>query len=108
MSDVPLPGIDMTAFADPPVSARVPWWVIPALGAMVFTIFWVALGLAFLWGNETQQTTMLTAAVTLSSGVLGYFFGSSSSNQRKDETIARMKGVPPDSPVAIAVSNPAP
>jgi hypothetical protein len=78
--DRPLPQL-------PPV---MPWGVLPGLAALVLLIFAGGFVAAFMWGNETQQTTMLTASVTLSGMAVGYFFQSSFGSQKKDETMARI------------------
>lgn len=67
---------------------QAPWWALYALGAFVLAIFAGGLVASFAWGNDTQRTTMLTAAVTLAAGVAGYFYGSSKGSDKKDDTIA--------------------
>jgi hypothetical protein len=74
----------------PPLPPVMPWAVLPGLAAMVLLIFAGGFVAAFIWGNETQQTTMLTASVTLSGMAVGYFFQSSFGSQKKDETMARI------------------
>lgn len=71
---------------------ELPWWVLPSLGAAVLVIFATALALAFIMGNETQETTMLTATVTLATGVVGYYYGSSASSAKKDAALANAAG----------------
>lgn len=69
---------------------KMPWWVLPGLGAMVLAGFFGALiGSCFI-GNDTLQTTMFTAQVTMAAGVVGFYFGSSSSSRRKDDALATM------------------
>ncbi len=74
----------------PQLPPAMPWWVLPGIAAMVLLIFAAGMAAAFAIGNETQQTTMLTAAVTLSGLAVGYFFQSSLGSQKKDEAMARI------------------
>lgn len=86
-----------------------PWWVLPGLALIAEIIFAAGLALSFAFGNETQQTTMLTAAIGLSATAFGFFYQSSMSGRKKDETIASLakgNGSQTDQPVAIAISNP--
>lgn len=64
-----------------------PWWVLPSIGGTVLVLFAAALVMACLSGNETLQTTMITATVTLATAVVSYFFGSSNSSRRKDDAL---------------------
>lgn len=93
----------------PRLPQPLPWWVMPCLGAMVLLLFGAGLIAAFAFGNETQQTTMLTATVTLATAVIAFYYGSSNGSQRKDDAIAaRAQSGQPDQPMAIAISNPEP
>jgi len=44
---------------------RTPWWVLPGLGVLVVLSFDGALASMVHSGNETQITTLITAAVTM-------------------------------------------
>lgn len=91
------------------LSPTMPWWVLPGLALIAEVIFASGLALSFSYGNETQQTTMLTAAIGLSATAFGFFYQSSMSGRKKDETIASLakaNGGSPDQPVAIAINNP--
>lgn len=76
--------------------SKVPWWVLPGLGAMVLSGFFGALIASCFVGNETLQTTMFTAQVTMAAGVVGFYFGSSSGSQKKDDALARAAGQAPE------------
>lgn len=102
MSDSP--PIDRSPVQSPP---PMPWWVLPGLALIAEAVFSSGLALAFIYGNETQQTTMLTAAIGLSATAFGFFYQSSFSGRKKDETIASLakgNGAQQDQPVAIAIS----
>src|SRR3954468_1850865 len=71
----------------PPV---IPWWVLPGLAVNAELIFAIGLWASFAFGNETQQTTMLTAAITLALMAGGFFFQSSLGSQKNQETMARI------------------
>ena len=81
---------DVSLVPPPPASSSnaQPWWILPALGALVIVSFDGALAAMIHGGNETQVTTLITAAVTMQGAVIGYFFGSSASSARKDETLS--------------------
>jgi len=82
-----------------------PWWVLPGLALIAEIIFSAGLALAFIRGNETQQTTMLTAAIGLSATAFGFFYQSSLGSKQAAATIAeKLNGASQDKPVAIAVS----
>lgn len=68
---------------------QMPWWILPGLGALVLMIFAGAVVASCFIGNETLQTTMFTAAVTMAGGVVAFYWGSSQGSQKKDETIAQ-------------------
>jgi hypothetical protein len=67
---------------------QLPWWVLPSLALGVLMIFAGALVASCFVGDTTLRTTMFTAAVTLATTAVGFYFGSSNGSQRKDETIA--------------------
>lgn len=94
---------------EPILAPPMPWWVLPGLALIAEIIFACGMALSFAYGNETQQTTMLTAAIGLSATAFGFFYQSSISGRKKDETIASLakgNGAQPDQPVAIAINNP--
>jgi hypothetical protein len=72
-----------------------PWWVLPLLGAMTLGIFAGALTASCFVGDTTLRTTMFTAAVTITSQAVGYYFGSSAGSSKKDETIAAQAATAP-------------
>lgn len=70
------------------------------LGAMILTIFGGTLAASCFVGDTTLRTTMFTAAVTITSQAVGYYFGSSAGSSKKDETIAaQAAGTPGPAPV---------
>lgn len=66
-----------------------PWWVLPALATVVLAIFAGALAASCFLADTTLRTTMFTGSLALATSAAGYFFGSSQSSQKKDETIAQ-------------------
>ena len=78
---------------------HMPWWILPSLALLILLIFAGALVASCFVGDSTLRTTMFTAAVTLATGAVGYYFGSSAGSQKKDDQIAR-------STAALAVSTP--
>lgn len=80
---------------------QAPWWANYALGGAILVVFAGALAASCMIGNDTLRTTMLTASVTLASMVAGYFFGSSQSSAKKDDSLAAANA-------ALAQSTPVP
>jgi len=79
----------------PPLAAR----VMPVIALVVLAIFAAALAASCFLGNDTLRTQMFTGALTLATGVAGYYFGSSAGSAKKDDTIAA-------SSAALATSTP--
>lgn len=65
-----------------------PWWVLPGLAVVAMTIFGGGLAASAFMADGTLRTAMFTGALTLATGAMQYFFGSSAGSQRKDDTIA--------------------
>ncbi len=65
-----------------------PWQVKAALGAFVYLLLGVALALSY-WKGDSSSTSMIVGAIIGQfATVVGYYFGSSESSQKKDATIA--------------------
>jgi hypothetical protein len=62
---------------------------------MTLGIFAGALTASCFVGDTTLRTTMFTAAVTITSQAVGYYFGSSAGSSKKDETIAAQVATAP-------------
>ena len=73
----------------PEARQPIPWWVVPSLAAGVLLIFAGALVASFIWADSTLRTTMATGALALATSAGGFYWGSSASSQKKDETIAQ-------------------
>lgn len=67
-----------------------PWWVLPALAIAVLLIFVAVGAYAMLNGDGNLKLIVITSASNYTSMVLAYYFGSSASSAKKDETIAAM------------------
>lgn len=65
-----------------------PWWVLPALAGMVLVIFAGALGASCFMDDTTLRTAMFQSAAAGFTTALGFYFGSSSGSQKKDDVIA--------------------
>lgn len=83
MSD-PSPPVPSPAAPPPPM----PWYVLPGLAAMVLVIFAGTLVASCFFADTTLRTTMFTGAFSIAVTVVGFYFGSSSGSQKKDETIS--------------------
>ena len=59
---------------------------------MILFGFFGALIASCFVGNETLQTTMFTAQVTMAAGVVGFYFGTSYGSQKKDDIIRDQAG----------------
>ncbi len=70
------------------ILARAPWWMLPALGALVLAIFAGALLASCFMDNDTLRTQMFAIAGAGFTTALGFFFGSSSGSAQKDQVLA--------------------
>ena len=86
----------------PPTAAEqpIPWWVKPALAALVIVLFGFALVVVMIDKGNANQLLMLGVINALIGTAIGYYFGSSSSSDKKDTTIAA-------NTAALATSTPA-
>lgn len=71
----------------------------PRLALVALAIFSAGLLFACIWGDAATQTTMMGGSLVMASNALNYFFQSSASGAKKDQTIA-------DANQALAVSTP--
>ena len=86
-----------------------PWQVKAALGAFVYLLLGLALGLAFWKGDNSSQSMIIGAIIGQFATVVGYYFGSSESSQKKDATIAGALPQPqPEPPPAFIPARRAP
>jgi hypothetical protein len=81
------------------VISRAPWWMLPTLGTFIILLFAATLFGAFWVKNEALILVLASAIMTSLGTVLGFFFGSSASSQKKDDTNALATA-------ALAVSTP--
>ncbi len=81
--------------------ADMPWQVKAALGAFVYLLLGIALGLSY-WRGDNSSTSMIVGAIIGQfATVVGYYFGSSESSQKKDATIAAALPVPTNPPAPL-------
>jgi len=78
-----------------------PWQVKAALGAFVYLLLGLALGLAFWKGDNSSQSMIIGAIIGQFATVVGYYFGSSESSQKKDATIADALPKQPEPPPPV-------
>jgi hypothetical protein len=88
-------------------NGELPWWVLPSLSFLWTLIFAMALIWACLKGDNADQNLMIGALINTVAMVVGYWFGSSHSNAKKDDTIAAAVGGPP-APAPAVPAPPAP
>jgi len=69
-------------------STDMPWQVKAALGAFVYLLLGVALGLSYAKSDNSSTSMIVGAIIGQFATVVGYYFGSSESSQKKDATIA--------------------
>ncbi len=75
-----------------------PWQVKAALGAFVYLLLGVALALSY-WKGDTSSNSMIVGAIIGQfATVVGYYFGSSESSQKKDATMAALLPAPTVAP----------
>ena len=92
MSDTTIP------IASP--DAPLPWWVKPLFAYTILVAF-IALGALIIYrSDEKYEQMVLTALIALTTGGMGYYFGSSAGSDKKDATNAGMAQ-------ALATSTPA-
>ncbi len=72
-------------------SAALPAYLLWGFAAAVLFVFFCALGVSYFLADGTIRTVMFTGAYGLASQVVGFYFGSSHSSQKKDEVISQMK-----------------
>lgn len=67
-------------------------WDVPSTIALIFVVSFNALLGFVTWKDPTGQNTqiMIGAMVATISGIVGFYFGSSTSSKAKDETIAHL------------------
>jgi len=61
-----------------------------SIGAIIVVGFFIVLGILIFRGrpDDSQTVSLLVGAlISMTTGVIGYFFGSSSSSAKKDQTI---------------------
>jgi len=73
-----------------------PWQVKAALGAFVYMLLGAALALSYLNADSSSTSMIVGAIIGQFATVVGYYFGSSESSQKKDAVIA--SAVPPPAP----------
>jgi lipopolysaccharide export LptBFGC system permease protein LptF len=78
-----------------------PWQVKAALGAFVYLLLGAALGLSYINADNSSTSMIVGAIIGQFATVVGYYFGSSESSQKKDAVIA--SAVP-----AVVPSEPSP
>ena len=71
-----------------PVEQPMPWWVKPALAAMILALFGFALVTVMIDKGNANQLLMLGVINAMAGGVVGYYLGSSASSDKKDNAIA--------------------
>jgi hypothetical protein len=78
------------AVADSPVllAKPIPWQAKVFLATLVLLTYQGIMAAAFWKGDATLQTSLASQVVPLLAMALGYFFGSSSGSEKKDDTIA--------------------
>jgi len=71
-----------------------------SLGAVIVISFFVVLTALIMQGSNPDAVNIMLGALTSAMGiVVGYFYGSSSSSAKKDETIGTMvQNLPPTPP----------
>jgi ABC-type tungstate transport system substrate-binding protein len=79
-------------------AADMPWQVKASLGAFVYLLLGIALALAFWRGDNSSHSMIIGAIIGQFATVVGYYFGSSESSQKKDATIAASLPTPPKEP----------
>ena len=75
-----------------------PWQVKAGLACFVYVLLGCALALAFWRGDNSSQSMIIGAIIGQFATVVGYYFGSSESSQKKDATIAAAMPVAPAAP----------
>ena len=68
---------------------------------MIPRYFRLALGLAFWKGDNSSQSMIIGAIIGQFATVVGYYFGSSESSQKKDATIAGALPQQPEPPPPV-------
>lgn len=76
------------------------WWTKPALAVAIYALVAVALAVAVYTKNDSIMNIIVGAIIAEFARASGYFFGSSDSSQKKDDTIATQSA-------ALATSTPA-
>jgi len=79
-----------------PPAATAPWWAVWGLGYTI-VIALIALAGLIVWRaqDSSQYAQMVvTAMISLATGAVGYYFGSSSGSDKKDTAIANMSPGP--------------
>ena len=67
---------------------NLPIYGVIAVSVIVLLLFVLCLGVAFFLKDQTSLQLLIGAVVSMSSGVVGYWVGSSVGSAKKDETIA--------------------
>jgi hypothetical protein len=68
--------------------ADMPWQVKAGLGTFVYLLLGVALGLSYAKADSSSTSMIVGAIIGQFATVVGYYFGSSESSQKKDAVIA--------------------
>jgi lipopolysaccharide export LptBFGC system permease protein LptF len=79
-----------------------PWQVKAGLGAFVYLLLGAALALSYAKADSSSTSMIVGAIIGQFATVVGYYFGSSESSQKKDATIAAaLPPVPAAAPVDV-------
>ena len=84
----------MSGSAPPPVAPSAePYWAKPSIGIYTLVLFLAALAVSWWLKDNTAFDLMIGATIANANTVIGYYFGSSSGSEKKDEII-RQQGTP--------------
>jgi hypothetical protein len=67
---------------------NLPWYVMPALTFAWTLIFAAALAWVLHKGDQNDQNLMIGSLISIMTGVIGYWFGSSHGSAMKDQALA--------------------
>ena len=70
------------------MTTDMPWQIKAALGAFVYLLLGAALALSYAKEDSSSTSMIVGAIIGQFATVVGYYFGSSESSQKKDATIA--------------------
>lgn len=65
-----------------------PFWAKPSVGVFALGVYVVAFAAAYFSKSDTMLTALSATAATNATGVINYYFGSSSGSTRKTELAA--------------------